>query len=126
MGGGSRAQNYDAVNFTVVALAASLLILANLSFTLLRHSSGPPKERRIRKRRIERGYAVVLLIAFYSTGYVLGVRFAVTARQGALLGFLSHGHSSSVFALTGPTSRLLGSSLSRCGGTIWLTTLLAP
>src|SRR6202023_1138052 len=62
-------KNCDAVNFTIVALAASLLILANLSFTLLRHSSGPPKERRIRKRRIERVYAVVLLIVFCTTGY---------------------------------------------------------
>ncbi len=81
-------KNGDAVNFTIVALAASLLILVNLSFTLLRHSSGPPKERRISKRRIERVYAGVLLIAFCTTGYVLGLHFAVTARQGALLVFL--------------------------------------
>jgi hypothetical protein len=81
-------RSYAAVNFAVVALAASLLILANLSFALLRHSSGPPKERRIRKRRIELLYAVVLLTALYTTGYLLGLYFTVTARQGALLAFL--------------------------------------
>jgi hypothetical protein len=76
-----------ALNFTIVASAASLLILANLSFTLLRHSSGPPKERRTRKWRIDVVYAVVLLTALYTTGYVLGLHFTVTARQGALLAF---------------------------------------
>lgn len=80
-----------AINFTIVALAASLLILTNLSLTSLRHSSGSPKERRTRKRRIERVYAVVLLIAFYATGYVLGLHFTVTARQGALLVFVCAG-----------------------------------
>lgn len=77
-----------AVNFTIVTLAASLLILANLSLSLLRHSSGPPKERRIRKWRINLVYAVVLLTALYTTGYVLGLHFTVTARQAALLAFL--------------------------------------
>lgn len=77
------------INFTILALAASLVILANLSFTLLRRSSGTPKERRVRKRRFEIVYAVVLLIALYGIGYALGSYFGVTARQGAFLAFLS-------------------------------------
>jgi hypothetical protein len=77
------------VSTSIVVLAASLVILANISFTLLRRSSDPPKERRMRKRRIELGYAVLLLVALCNIGYVLGLQFTVTAKEGALLAFLS-------------------------------------
>jgi len=82
-------KDHIAVSVAILVLAISLVLLANLSFILLRRSSDPPKERRIRKRRIELGYAAVLLVALSTIGYALGLHFAVTARQGALLTFLS-------------------------------------
>jgi len=78
-----------AISTAIVVLAGSLVILANISFESLRHSSAPPKERRIKKRRIELRYAGVLLIAFCAIGLVLGLHFAVTARPAALLTFVS-------------------------------------
>jgi hypothetical protein len=82
-------KSHAAVGGSIVVLAASLVMLANISFTLLRRSSDPPKERRIRKRRIELGYAVLLLVALCSIGCLVGLQFTVTVKQGALLAFLS-------------------------------------
>ena len=82
-------KSHLAVNFTIVVLATSLVILPNISLTLLRRSPVPPKKPRTRKRRIERAYAVVLLLALDTIGYALGLHYTVTARQGALLTFLS-------------------------------------
>lgn len=73
-----------AANATVVGLAVSLLILANISLVLLR-----TRPSALTKRRIERGYAVVLLIAFFFIGYALGLHCQVTTRYGAVLAFLS-------------------------------------
>ncbi|MGB8113154.1 MAG: hypothetical protein WCF22_05255 [Candidatus Sulfotelmatobacter sp.] len=82
-------KSHIAVISGIVVLAASVVVLANISFTLLRPSAAPPKERRRKKRRIELVYAAVLLVAFYTIGYAQGVHFAVTAGQGGLLAFLS-------------------------------------
>jgi hypothetical protein len=41
------------------------------------------------RRRIEIGYAVAMLIALFSIGYALGIRYMVLARQGAILAVLS-------------------------------------
>ena len=79
----------SAVGTSIIVLAASLVILANISFTLLRRSSAPPKERRVRRRRIELGYAFVLVVALCTGGYALGMHVSVTVRQGAMLAFLS-------------------------------------
>ena len=69
---------------TVLGLAISLLVLANISLFLLRTHPG-----RLTKRGIEIGYGVVLLVAFWFIGYALGVHSQVTARYGALLAFFS-------------------------------------
>lgn len=73
-----------AVSAVVLVLAASLLALANISLGSLRSHPNV-----LRKRRIELAYAVVLLIAFLSVGYALGIHYSVSARQGAVLAFLS-------------------------------------
>jgi len=72
------------VGATILIMAGSLLALLNISAVLLRNIPDP-----LKKRRIELGYAVVLLIAFLTIGYALGVRYTATARQGALLAFLA-------------------------------------
>jgi hypothetical protein len=77
-------KNGPTVGASFLVLAGSLLALANISFVLLRSRPDP-----LAKRRIELGYAVVLLIAFWCIGYVLGVRYTVTLGQGAVLAFLS-------------------------------------
>jgi len=82
-------KSHAAVSSSILVLAASLVILANLSFTSLRHGSDSPKKRRMRKRRIELGYAVLLLVALCSIRYLVGLQFTVTVKQGALLAFLS-------------------------------------
>jgi len=69
----------------VVGLAVSLLVLANVSLVLLRtHPRSVTKNR-----KMERGYAVVLAIAFCFIGYALGLHYQVSERYGALLVFLS-------------------------------------
>lgn len=72
------------VRAAVLVLAASLLMLANVSLGLLRSH---PAE--LTKRRIELGYALVLLIALLSIGYALGLHYEVSVRQGAVMAFLS-------------------------------------
>lgn len=78
-----------AAGTSIAVLAAALLILANLSLSALLHGSGSPKERRMRKQRIDIGYAAILLIALSTVGYGLGLHFSVTTGQGALLTFLA-------------------------------------
>ena len=69
----------------VVGLAISLLVLANMSLVLLRtHPRSVTKHR-----KMERGYALVLAIAFCFIGYAIGLHYQVSERYGALLAFLS-------------------------------------
>lgn len=77
-------RNKVVVGATVLILAASLLALANISLGLLR--SHPDA---LKKRRIDLGYAVVLLILFLAIGYAFGVHENVSTRQGAILAFIS-------------------------------------
>lgn len=72
------------VRATILIVAGSLLLLANISLVLLR--SHPDA---LKKRRVELGYVVFLLIAFFSIGYALGIQYTVSVRQGGLLAFLS-------------------------------------
>lgn len=69
---------------SIVVLAVSLLAMANLSLALLRFRPRP-----LIKQRIELAYAVLLVTAFLSLGYLLGGHYPVTPRQGAFLAFLS-------------------------------------
>jgi len=82
-------KSHAAVNAAIVVMAVALVILANISFTSLRHSPDPPAKRKTKKRRIERWYAFALLVALYTIGYTLGLRVAPTIKQGVLLAFLS-------------------------------------
>jgi hypothetical protein len=72
------------VSAAVLVLAGSVLILMNLSAAMLRNLLDAP-----RKRKYELGYAVFLLTSFLTLGYALGIRYAVTRHQSALLAFLA-------------------------------------
>jgi hypothetical protein len=72
------------VSAAVFIIAGSLLALVNISAVLLRKISDP-----LRKRKVELGYAAVLLIALLGIGYGLGIRYTGTRSQSALLAFLA-------------------------------------
>jgi hypothetical protein len=72
------------VSGAVLVMAASILILMNISAVLLRNILDAP-----RKRKFELAYAAILLISFLNIGYVLGVRDTATRGQSALLAFLA-------------------------------------
>jgi hypothetical protein len=82
-GAGILRQDIDA-SATVLGVALALLILANVSLILLRNHAS-----KLTKRRIELGYAIVLLIAFWFIGYAFGLHCQITTRYTALLVFLS-------------------------------------
>jgi hypothetical protein len=73
-----------AVIATVLGLAVTLLILANVSLYLLRTHPDP-----LTRRRIELRYGVVLQTAFWFIGYALGLHCQITGRYGAVLLILS-------------------------------------
>lgn len=80
----SLVRNKLLVSVALVLITATMLALLNMSFVLLRGISD-----RSTRRKVELGYAVVLLVAFLGIGYALGIRYAPTPRQGALLAFLA-------------------------------------
>ena len=115
----------SAVSTAIVVLAASLLILANISFTLLRRSSAPPKERRIRRRRTNLIRCRTCGCAFHHRIRTWHARLCNgQAGSPACVSFYVRVHC--LPALTGPTNRLRVSSRRPCGAAISLTALLAP
>jgi hypothetical protein len=77
-------RNRFVVSAAVFIIAGSLMALVSISVVLLRKISDP-----LKKRRVELGYAVVLLIAFLGIGYRLGIRNTGTRSQSVLLAFLA-------------------------------------
>jgi len=80
----STVKNHLGAGVTVVILTIFLLALVNISLSLVRDIPDP-----VKKYRTELAYAVVVLLAFATIGYTLGLRYTPTPGQGALLAFLS-------------------------------------
>jgi hypothetical protein len=71
------------VNIAVLIVAVSFLAMGDIS--LFSRKVGDP----VKKRKHERAYAALALIAFLAIGFALGVRYNVTAGQSAILAFLA-------------------------------------
>ena len=75
------------------------------------------------RRKLERGYALLLLIALFFIGYVLGLRWSVSPPQAGYLTFFAVlGHLSVVSAPILLTSSLLDVLPVLFGEIFWLTT----
>jgi hypothetical protein len=72
------------VSGTVIVMVGSLLILMNISAVMVRKILNAPQ-----RKRYESVYSLFLLISFFTIGYALGVRYAATHGQSALLAFLA-------------------------------------
>jgi len=72
------------VSGAVIVMVGSVLILMNISAVMVRNILDAP-----RRKRYESVYSLFLLISFFTTGYALGVRYAATHGQSALLAFLA-------------------------------------
>ena len=68
----------------VIVLVGSVLILMNISALTVRNILDAP-----RRKKYESLYSLFLLISFFTIGYALGVRYATTRGQSALLAFLA-------------------------------------
>jgi hypothetical protein len=68
----------------VLLVSGTMLALINISAILLRKIPDP-----LKKRKVELGYASLLLVACLAIGYALGIRYTATPRQSALLAFLA-------------------------------------
>jgi hypothetical protein len=68
----------------VIVLVGSVLILMNISAVTVRNILDAP-----RRKKYESVYSLFLLISFFTIGYALGVRYATTRGQSALLAFLA-------------------------------------
>jgi hypothetical protein len=67
-----------------VLLVSSMLALISISAAVLFRRTPS-----LTKRKLELGFASVLLVAFLAIGYALGIRYAPTPRQSMLLAFLA-------------------------------------
>jgi hypothetical protein len=72
------------VSGAVIVMVGSVLILINISAVMVRNILDAP-----RRKKYEAVYSLFLLISFFTIGYALGVRYAATHGQSALLAFLA-------------------------------------
>lgn len=72
------------VSGAVIVMVGSVLILMNISAVTVRNILDAP-----RRKKYESVYSLFLLISFLTIGYALGVRYATTRGQSALLAFLA-------------------------------------
>ena len=72
------------VSGAVIVMVGAVLILMNISAVTVRNILEAP-----RRKKYESVYSLFLLISFLTIGYALGVRYATTRGQSALLAFLA-------------------------------------